>query len=118
MSLLPTKLTFGETSLAVVDRHGEPWLTARDLAKALGYQDESAVLRIYARNQEEFTDEMTCTVKLTVRWTISDVIPASSRREDVTYSRCFPEPARPRLSDAGCSTSSRRTSGETGQHAA
>jgi len=66
MSLLPTKLTFCETSLAVVDRHGEPWLTARDLAKALGYQDESAVLRIYSRNQDEFTDEMTLTVKLTV----------------------------------------------------
>ena len=67
MSLLPTKLSFGETSLAIIDRHGEPWLAARDLAKALGYQDESAVLRIYARNQEEFTDEMTCTVKLTVQ---------------------------------------------------
>ena len=37
MSLLPTKLTFGETSLAIIDRHGEPWLTARELARALGY---------------------------------------------------------------------------------
>ena len=67
MSLLPTKLMFGETSLAIIDRQGEPWLTARDLAQALGYQDESAVLRIYARNREEFTEAMTCTVKLTVQ---------------------------------------------------
>ena len=66
MSLLPTILTFGETSMTIIDRHGEPWLTARELARALGYRDQSAVLRIYARNQDEFTDNMTLTVKLTV----------------------------------------------------
>jgi prophage antirepressor-like protein/DNA-binding MarR family transcriptional regulator len=65
MSLLPNKLTFGETSLAIIDRHGEPWLAARELARALGYADERGVLRIYSRNQEEFTDEMTCVVNLT-----------------------------------------------------
>ena len=64
MSLLPTKLTFGETSLAIVDRNGELWLAARELARALGYADERGVLRIYSRNQEEFTDEMTCVLKL------------------------------------------------------
>jgi prophage antirepressor-like protein len=47
MSLLPTTLNFGETTLAIIDRNGEPWLSARELARALGYQDESAVLRIY-----------------------------------------------------------------------
>jgi hypothetical protein len=67
MSLLPTTLNFGETTLAIIDRNGEPWLSARELARALGYQDESAVLRIYARNADEFTEEMTLTVKLTVR---------------------------------------------------
>lgn len=67
MSLLPTTLGFGETTLAIIDRHGEPWLSARELARALGYQDESAVLRIYSRNADEFTEEMTCTVKLTVQ---------------------------------------------------
>jgi len=65
MSLLPTKLSFGETTLAIIDRHGEPWLAARDLARALGYADERGVLRIYSRNQEEFADEMTCVVNLT-----------------------------------------------------
>lgn len=67
MSLLPTTLNFGETALAIIDRNGEPWLSARELARALGYQDESAVLRIYSRNADEFTEEMTCTVKLTVQ---------------------------------------------------
>ena len=66
MSLLPTTLSFGETTLAIIDRHGEPWLSARELARALGYQDESAVLRIYSRNADEFTNDMTLTVKLTV----------------------------------------------------
>ena len=66
MSLLPTKLSFGATTLAIIDRHGEPWLSARELARALGYQDESAVLRIYSRNADEFTNDMTLTVKLTV----------------------------------------------------
>ena len=36
MSLLPTKLTFGETSLAIIDRHGEPWLTARGSGPRFG----------------------------------------------------------------------------------
>ena len=66
MSLLPTTLSFGETTLAIIDRHGEPWLSARELARALGYRDESAVLRIYSRNADEFTSGMTLTVKLTV----------------------------------------------------
>ena len=26
MSLLPDTLTFGETTVAIIDRHGEPWL--------------------------------------------------------------------------------------------
>ena len=46
MSLLPTKLSFGATTLAIIERHGEPGLSARELARALGYPDESAVLRI------------------------------------------------------------------------
>lgn len=66
MSLLPTTLSFGETTLAIIDRHGEPWLSARELARALGYRDESAVLRIYSRKRDEFTEEMVSTVKLTV----------------------------------------------------
>ena len=67
MSLLPTRLMFGDTSLTIIDRHGEPWLTARDLARALGYQDERGVLRVYSRNEEEFTDAMTLVVKLTTQ---------------------------------------------------
>lgn len=62
MEILPKTLTFGSTKLSIIDRRGEPWVTARDLAKALGYRDESAVLRIHSRNQDEFTEEMTITI--------------------------------------------------------
>jgi DNA-binding MarR family transcriptional regulator len=67
MSLLPTTLNFGETTLTIIDRNGEPWLSARELARALGYADERGVLRIYSRNTQEFTDEMTCVVNLTTQ---------------------------------------------------
>jgi prophage antirepressor-like protein len=67
MSTLPATMAFDGLSLNILDHRGEPWLTARELASALGYRDESAVLRISSRNQDEFTEEMTCTVKLTVQ---------------------------------------------------
>jgi Prophage antirepressor len=66
MGLLPATLDFDSTPVAIIDRHGEPWVTARDLARALGYADESAVLRIYSRNQDEFTEEMTIIIDLRV----------------------------------------------------
>ncbi|MDA3519541.1 Bro-N domain-containing protein [Acinetobacter baumannii] len=35
------------------------WVTASDLAKALGYKQENAVSKIFNRNSDEFTDDMT-----------------------------------------------------------
>jgi hypothetical protein len=64
MGILPTTLTFGDTTLPIIVHHGEPWVTARDLAKALGYRTENAALRIYSRNQDEFTKEMTTMIRL------------------------------------------------------
>lgn len=59
-------LTFQETHFDVVDRNGQPWLQAAQIAKALGYSNDNAVSRIYARNSDEFTDNMTGKVKLTL----------------------------------------------------
>ncbi|GAB4360963.1 MAG: hypothetical protein Kow006_31300 [Gammaproteobacteria bacterium] len=83
MSLLPATLAFGETPLTLIDRQGEPWLTAADLGRALGYQplrrgksvpklgDPSVqsgftdaeygwhVNKLYNRHADEFTSEMT-----------------------------------------------------------
>ena len=58
-------LSFHSTTFGIVDHQGQPWLKANEIAQALGYADESAINRIYARRCDEFTDAMTCSVKLT-----------------------------------------------------
>lgn len=42
------------------------WITSSELARALGYSRADAVSKIYNRNSDEFTSDMTTTVKLTV----------------------------------------------------
>jgi hypothetical protein len=58
-------LSFHSTAFDIVDRNGQPWLRAAQIAQALGYIDDSSINRIYARRAAEFTDAMTCSVKLT-----------------------------------------------------
>ncbi|WP_434458796.1 Bro-N domain-containing protein [Xylella fastidiosa] len=65
MTQLPSAVCFSGQSLSIIDRDGTPYLSARELARALGYADERSVLRIYARRTDEFTEQMTCVVKLT-----------------------------------------------------
>lgn len=60
-------LSFRTTQFEIVDQHGQHWLKASDLARALGYAREDAVSRIYERNAAEFREDMTLTVKLTVK---------------------------------------------------
>ncbi|MFQ2302485.1 P22AR C-terminal domain-containing protein [Aeromonas dhakensis] len=59
-------ICFHDTQFTVIPHHGQPWLTATQIAQALGYAREDAVSRIYTRNADEFTSNMTTTVKLTV----------------------------------------------------
>ncbi|WP_017778687.1 P22AR C-terminal domain-containing protein [Aeromonas dhakensis] len=59
-------IRFHDTQFTVIPHHGQPWLTAAQIAQALGYAREDAVSRIYTRNADEFTSNMTTTVKLTV----------------------------------------------------
>ena len=58
-------LSFREIQFDVVDHAGQPWLRGYQIGTALGYNDESSISRIYARHADEFTDRMTCSVKLT-----------------------------------------------------
>ncbi|QPB72668.1 Bro-N domain-containing protein [Xylella fastidiosa] len=67
MTQLPSAVCFSGQSLSIIDRDGVPHLTAADLARALGYKDTSAVLRIYSRHTDEFTYQMTLVVNLTVK---------------------------------------------------
>ena len=60
-------ISFHHTHFTVIPHHGQPWLTATQIAQALGYANDDAVSRIYRRNADEFTPCMTLTVKLTVK---------------------------------------------------
>jgi len=58
-------LTFENTEFDVVDIHNVPWLRGLQVASALGYQNPTAdAANLYARNSDEFTDEMTQVLEL------------------------------------------------------
>ncbi len=60
-------LTFHTTQFDIVDRVGQPWLQARQIGAALGYAREDSINKIYERNADEFTSDMTCNVNLTLQ---------------------------------------------------
>ena len=67
-------LTFNDISFHPVNQNDDQiWITSSELARALGYAREDSVSRIYDRNSDEFTSDMTKiidnpqTVNLTVR---------------------------------------------------
>lgn len=55
-------LSFNEVNFTPVQQNGQIWLTATDLAKALGYAKSDAVTQVYDRNQDEFNSSMTNTI--------------------------------------------------------
>lgn len=59
-------LSFNEVNFTPVQQNGQIWLTATELAKALGYAKSDAVTQVYERNQDEFNSSMTTTLKLRV----------------------------------------------------
>ena len=59
-------LTFQETEFDVVDIHNVPWLRLPQIGVALGYENPYKLQQLHARNADEFTQEMTDTVNLTV----------------------------------------------------
>jgi len=59
-------ISFHNTHFTIIPHNGQPWLTAPQIAQALGYAREDAVSRIYSRNADKFTPYMTTTVNLTV----------------------------------------------------
>ena len=58
LSIVPA-FQFNEVIFDVVDRNGQPWLKSSQLATALGYAREDKVTRLYQRNADEFTENMT-----------------------------------------------------------
>lgn len=59
-------LTFQNITLTPAKVDNQIWLTSAELAKALGYAETDSVTKIYNRNSDEFTSNMTTTVKMTV----------------------------------------------------
>lgn len=58
-------LAFENIEFDVVDLHNVPWLRGPQIGGALGYSDAGdAVQKLYTRNADEFTDEMTQVVDL------------------------------------------------------
>ena len=59
-------LSFNDVSLVPVPVTNSPftWLRSTEIARALGYSDERSVSRIYARNAEEFTENMTQVIEM------------------------------------------------------
>ncbi|WP_180644831.1 BRO-N domain-containing protein [Acinetobacter bereziniae] len=59
-------LSFNDVNFSPVQQDGQIWLTASELAKALGYAKSDAISQVYERNKDEFTSSMTLTLKLSV----------------------------------------------------
>lgn len=60
-------LSFNEVNFTPVQQNGQIWLTASELAGALGYAKSDAVTQVYERNKDEFNASMTLTLNLRVK---------------------------------------------------
>lgn len=65
-SIHNNELTFQQTAFHPVAHKGEIWLTSSELAAALGYKKSDAVTQIFSRYHDEFTDNMSTTLKMSV----------------------------------------------------
>lgn len=52
-------LTFNNNTLTTINQDNQVWLTSSDLATALGYADGKSINRIFSRNEDEFSVNMT-----------------------------------------------------------
>ncbi|HFQ5074245.1 TPA: Bro-N domain-containing protein [Vibrio vulnificus] len=62
---MSTQLTFQGVCLNPIQLNQQIWLSSSELTRALGYKDSKSVNKIYARNEDEFNDQMTLVVNLT-----------------------------------------------------
>lgn len=52
-------LSFNDVNFTPVQRDGQIWLTSTEIAQSLGYKQVDAVTKIFNRNSDEFTNNMT-----------------------------------------------------------
>lgn len=66
----PTLAEFHGTTISIVTRDGQKWLTADQAGRALGYSVDLArisTIKLFNRHVDEFTEAETCVVKLTTQ---------------------------------------------------
>ena len=56
---MTTSLCFNDFTFSPIIRDNQPWFKSSELARALGYAREDKVTRLYQRNADEFTENMT-----------------------------------------------------------
>ena len=78
-SSLPA-LVFNGVSLSIIRQNNQTYFSASDIAKSLGYRSDDAISRIYRRNADEFTADMSETVNLTVSGNIQKTVRLFSLR--------------------------------------
>lgn len=60
-----TTLTFQNTTLSVINQHNQIFVKSSDLGLALGYKNPTGdISKIYDRNADEFTPEMTALIEM------------------------------------------------------
>jgi hypothetical protein len=77
---MTSALTFQNTHFDVVEKRNQIWLSASDIAKALGYAHLNSISRVYARNKDEFSNEMTEEVNLTLSGNLTKSVRVFSLR--------------------------------------
>ena len=63
---MPQSLCFNDFTFSPVTRDNQPWFRSSEIATALGYAREDTLSRLYYRNADEFTSEMTQMVEISV----------------------------------------------------
>lgn len=74
-------LSFNEVNFSPVQHNNQIWLTASELAKALGYAKSDAVTQIYERNKDEFNASMALTLNMSAKGNIETLNMSVSKKE-------------------------------------
>jgi prophage antirepressor-like protein len=59
-----TLIQYNDIDLSAIILHGQYWLSAAEIARALEYKSAITIIKIFERNEDEFTSAMTKRVKL------------------------------------------------------
>ena len=60
---MPQSLCFNDFTFSPVTRDNQPWFKSSELACALGYKREDILGKLYRKNADEFTSDMTQVVE-------------------------------------------------------